>query len=147
MQGASLMMLALSYDKAYIVDENSDLGNLVYQNRKIVRDSAVSKLQQAATLAAANTFTTPGGWTNQQKGYTNVQIAQIANTMAAMTLAYYPRDASEVAAVNWAQVVAFTSKGMSSGTPVNFIFGQDGYVSWISELMNWFDGIDGGRMH
>jgi starch-binding outer membrane protein, SusD/RagB family len=145
MQGASLMMLALQYDKAYIVDENTDLATLAYANRKEVRDSAVSKLQQAATLAAASTFTTPSAWTNGFQ-YTNVQIAQIANTLAAMTLAYYPRDNSEVAAVNWAQVVSFTTKGMSSGTPVDFFFTQDGYGAWISELMNWFDGIDGGRM-
>lgn len=146
MQGASLMMLALQYDKAYIVDEKTDLSTLEYSNRKVVRDSAVSKLQQAATLAAANTFTTPEAWTNGRQ-YTNTQIAQIANTLAAMTLAYYPRDNSEVGAVNWAQVATFASKGMSSGTPVDLIFVQDGYGAWISELMNWFDGIDGGRMH
>jgi hypothetical protein len=146
MQGASLMMLALQYDKAYIVDENSDVSTLAYSNRKIVRDSAVSKLQQAATLAAANTFTTPDGWTNGF-AYTNVQIAQIANTMSAMTLAYWPRDVAENATVNWGQVATFASKGMSSGTPVNLKFVQDGYGAWISELMNWFDGIDGGRVH
>jgi hypothetical protein len=146
MQGASLMSLALQYDKAYIVDEKSNVATLAYSSRKVVRDSAVSKLQQAATLAAANSFNTPPGWTNGT-AYSNTQIAQIANTMAAMTLAYYPRDASEVAAVNWAQVVTFTTKGMSSGTPVNLGFVQDGYSAWISELMNWFDGIDGGRMN
>jgi hypothetical protein len=146
MQGASLMMFALQYDKAYIVDENTDLTSLQYSNRKEVRDAAVAKLTEAATLAAANTFTTPVSWTNGRQ-YTNVQIAQIANTMAAMTLAYYPRDNSEVAAVPWAQVISFASKGMSSGTPVDFVFVQDGYVSWISELMNWFQEIDTGRLH
>jgi hypothetical protein len=146
MQGASLMMFALQYDKAYIVDENTDLTTLEYQTRNFVRDSAVSKLQQAADLAAANTFTTPQSWTNGFS-YTNTDIAKIANTMAAMTLAYYPRDNSEVASVDWAKVASYASKGMSTGTPVDFFFGQDGYNAWISELMNWFDGVDGGRMH
>jgi hypothetical protein len=146
MQGASLMMLALQYDKAYVVDENSDLTTLQYQNRAIVRDSAVSKLAAAAALATANSFTTPVAWTNGI-AYTNVQIAQLANTMAAMTLAYWPRDNSEVAKVDWAKVVAFASKGMSSGTPFDFQFVQDGYNAWISELMNWFEEIDTGRMH
>ena len=45
MQGASLMMLSLQYDKAYIVDENSDVSTLAYSSRKVVRDSAVAKLQ------------------------------------------------------------------------------------------------------
>ena len=105
-----------------------------------------SKLQQAIALANANAFNTPASWTNGVS-YTNVQIAQIANTMAAMTLAYYPRDSTELAAVAWATVEGFASKGMSSGTPVDFMLVQDGYASWISELMYWFDGIDAGRLH
>ena len=147
MQGASLMMLALNYDKAYIVDETSDLQSLQYSNRKEVRDAAITKLQAAATLAAANTFTTPAAWANGRQ-YTNTQLVKIINTMMAMTLAYYPRNSTEVAAVNWSQVATFASNGMSSGTtPVDFWFVQDGYSAWISELMNWFDGIDGGRVH
>lgn len=146
MQGASLMVLALQYDKAYVVDETSDLTALQYSNRAVMRDSAVSKLQQAAALASANSFTTPPAWTNG-RSYSNTQIAQIANTMSAMTLAYWPRDNSELVKVDWAKVASFASKGMSSGAPVDLYFVQDGYNAWISELMNWFDGIDGGRMH
>jgi hypothetical protein len=145
MQGASLMVLALQYDKAYFADENSDLSKLDYSNRAVMRDSAVSKLQQAAALASANSFTTPAGWTNGIT-YTNVQIAQIANTMAAMTLAYWPRDNSELAKVDWVKTAAFAAKGMSSGAPVDLMFVQDGYVAWISEIMNWFEEIDTGRM-
>jgi hypothetical protein len=146
MQGASMMMFALQYDKAYIVDENTDLLTLEYKNRKEVRDSAVSKLEQAAEVASANTFTTPSAWTNGFS-YSSADIAKIAHTMAAMTLAFYPRDNSEMAAVDWAAVATHASQGMSSGTPVDFKFGQDGYNAWISELMNWFDGIDSGRIH
>jgi hypothetical protein len=146
MQGASLMMLALQYDKAYVVDENSDLANLTYQNRAVVRDSAVSKLQQAAALASANSFTTSPAWANGIS-YTNAQIAQIANTMAAMTLAYWPRDNSELAKINWAKVASFASNGMSSGSPVDLFFVQDNDAAWLSELMAWFDAPDGGRIH
>lgn len=146
MQGASMMMFALQYDKAYIPDENSDVSALAYENRKVVRDTAVSKLLQAATLATANTFTTPGTWANGLT-YTNEDIAKIAYTMAAMTLAYYPRDNGELAAVDWVKVAEYASKGMSTGTSVDFMFVQDGYANWISELMNWFDGVDGGRIH
>src|SRR5262245_19455790 len=75
MQGASLMMLALNYDKAYIVDENFDpntgLASLDYSNRKQVRDAAVAKLQEAITLANANEFTTPDAWANGYS-YTNL---------------------------------------------------------------------------
>jgi hypothetical protein len=146
MQGASLMMLALDFDKAYIVDEKTDLTSLEYSNRKQVRDAAIAKLQEAITLAKANTFTTPASWTNG-KTYTNLQIAQIANTMAAMTLAYYPRDNTEVAAVPWAQVASFAAQGMSVGTPVEFWYVGDGGGSWYHEVLVWFNAMDSGRLH
>ena len=146
MLGAGLSYIALNYDKGYIVDELADPATLTYSNRKQIRDAAVAKLTSAATLAKANTFNTPASWTNGVS-YSNVQIAQIANTLAAMTLAYYARTAAENAAVNWAQVLAFTSAGMSSGTPVDFVFVGDGCVAWCHEMLVWFDGVDGGRVH
>ena len=145
MQGASLMVNALNFDKGYVVDEKTNLASLDYSTRAVVRDSAVSKLAQAASLAAASTFTTPADWAHGVT-YTNTQIAQIANTMAAMTLAYWPRDNTEVAKVDWAKVISFTSKGMSVGAPVDFTFIQDGYSQWISETQNWFVEIDTGRL-
>ena len=148
MQGATLAGIALNFDKGYIVDENTDVSALTYSDRKKMRDEAVTKLIAAATLAKANTFTTPAGWTNG-RGYTNTQIAQIAYTFAAMTLAYWPRNAAEMApaVTNWGTVLSYASQGMSSGTPFDFVFTGDGCSSWCNELLLWFNGIDGGRVH
>ena len=146
MQGMTLSGLAINYDKAYIVDETTDLTALVYSDRKKVRDAAVAKLLAAATLAKANSFVTPAGWTNGVT-YTSDQIARIANTMAALTLAYWPRNAAENAQVNWANVLTYASQGMSSGTPFDFVFTGDGCTDWCHELLIWFDGFDGGRVH
>lgn len=146
MLGAGLSYIALNYDKGYIVDENADPATLQYSNRKQMRDAAVAKLTSAAAIAAASPFTTPASWTNGVS-YSNTQIAKIANTLAAITLAYYPRDATENAAVNWGQVLTFTQSGMSSGTPVDFNFVGDGCVSWCQEMLYWFDAFDGGRVH
>lgn len=146
MLGAGLSYIALNYDKGYLVDENVDLATLDYSNRKQLRDAAVAKLTNAATLAKANSFTTPAAWTNGVV-YSNTQIAQIASTLAAITLAYYPRDAAENAQVAWAQVLSLTQAGMSSGSPVDFTFVGDGCVAWCHEMLVWFDGVDGGRVH
>ncbi len=146
MLGASMSYIALNYDKGYIVDETIDVTTLQYSNRKLMRDAAIAKLQSAATIAGANTFTTQAAWTNG-RAYTNVQIRQIANTLAAMTLAYYPRSAAENTAVNWAQVLTLTAGGMSSGTPVDFVFVGDGCTAFCHEVLLWFNGIDGGRVH
>lgn len=146
MQGASLMMIALNYDKGYIVTDSTDLTTLTYSTRREVRDAAIAKLQQARSLSLANTFTTDGSWANGPT-YTNQDIARVASTMSALTLAWYPRDASEVAAVNWGQVATYASTGMSTGSaPVDWRATGDGYNNWISELMCWFNGIDGGRV-
>jgi len=53
MQGASLAAISLTFDQGYIVDENTDPTTLVYSNRKQLRDAAVAKLTEAATLASA----------------------------------------------------------------------------------------------
>jgi hypothetical protein len=146
MQGLTLSGLAINYDKAYIVDEATDLTSLEYSDRKQMRDAAVTKLLAAATLARGASFTTPAGWTNG-RAYSSDQIARIASTAAAMTLALWPRNATENAAVNWANVVTYASQGMSSGTPFDFIFVGDGCTDWCAELLYWFDAIDGGRVH
>lgn len=145
MQGAGLMGIALNYDKGYVIDENSDLAALEYKTRKEVRDAAVAALERAATLAAASTFTTPSGWTNGTS-YTNVQIAQIARTMAAMTLAYYPRTATENDAVDWGKVAQLASQGISSGTAFDFNFTGDGCNAWCHDMLYWFNAFDGGRV-
>ncbi len=146
MLGAALSYIALNYDKGYIVDENTDVATLVYSNRKQVRDAAILKLQSAATIAKANPFTTPAAWTNG-RAYTNVQIAQIANTLSAMTLAYYPRSAAENATVPWATVLTYAAGGLSSGTSFDFVYVGDGCVSYCHQILTWFDDISGGRVH
>jgi hypothetical protein len=147
MQGAALSGIALNYDKGYVIDENTDLATLAYVDRKAVRDAARAKFDDAITVANANTFATPGGWAGPGTiSYTNVQIAQIANTMAAHLLASWPRDAAENALVDWAAVVSYASNGMSSGTPFDFNIEGDANA-WYPEILVWFNDISGGRVH
>ncbi len=147
MLGAALSGISMNYDRGYIIDETVDVTQLKYSNRKQVRDAAIAKLDAAIALAGANAFTTPAAWTNG-RSYSNVQIAQIANTMAAMTLAYYPRDATEYATeVDWSKVASYASKGMSTGTPFDFVFIGDGCNQWCHEVLLWFNAIDTGVIH
>ena len=144
MQGAALASVAMYFDQGYVVDENTDLATLQYVSRKVLRDSAVSKLSQAAALASANTFTTDATWTNGI-AYTNTQIARIANTLAAMTLAYYARDAAEAGTeVNWTTVQTLARSGMSSAETFSFI--GDGCSAWCHEMLVWMNSLDTGRL-
>jgi hypothetical protein len=145
---AGLMGIALNYDKGYFIDETIDVrdpvvaANLVYINRAAMRDSAVAKCQSAAAIASATSFTTPAAWHNGYT-YSNTQIAQLANTLAAVTLAYWPRTDAENASVNWSQVATFTSNGID----FDWNFNGDGCDAWCPEVLLWFNGIDGGRVH
>lgn len=145
MHGAALMGIALNYDKGYVIDETTELSTLTFQNRKLVRDAAVTSLERAAQLASANSFTTPSGWTNGES-YTNIQIAALARTMAAMTLAYYPRTPAENDQVDWAKVATLAAQGISSGQPFDLVFVGDGCAAWCHEMLFWFNGFDTGRV-
>jgi hypothetical protein len=145
MQAANLAEIALNYDKGYIVFDSTDVTSLVYSDRKAMRDAALKKLDATIALATANTFVTPSGWTNGVV-YDNTQIARVANTMAARLLAYWPRTAAENATVNWAQVITYASKGMSTGTPFDFVFTGDG-SGFSNEMLTWFDDMTSGRVH
>ncbi len=124
-----------------------------------MRDWALAKLDTAAAMAAANTYTWPDPWTGgagcgggEPRAHssalcTNVEVAKIANTMAARLLAYYPRAASETqTAAEWDRVVAYASQGISSGTAFDFGFTGDGCVKFCDELREWSNDLTSMRM-
>jgi starch-binding outer membrane protein, SusD/RagB family len=146
MLGAALGQIALNYDKGYFIDENADLGNLVYIDRAALRDSAIVKLQSAAAIATANAFSVPAAWTGAGGTYDNTTIAQLANTLAAMTLAYWPRTDAEntaMGAAYWAQVATFAANGLTQ----DFTFVGDGCASICPEMQSWTNDIFGIRIH
>lgn len=148
-QAASEMAIALMYDKGYIVDETVDPATLTLpggaSDRKKMRDAARARFDEVITLANANSFTTPSTWVN---GFslTNTQVAQLANTMNAVLLAMWPRNAAENAAVDWAAVLNYASKGISSGSSWDFAFVGNN-DTWYPETYCWFNSLDTGRLH
>ena len=148
-QALALSGIALNYDQGFIVDYNTDLASLAFSPRVQVRDAALTKFDEAITLAAAAPFTVPGAdWFGGPAViYDNVSIGQIANTMAARTLAYFPRNAAENATVDWARVASYASKGISTGTPFNLTFHQDACTSWCDFLKVWSNDMTTMRVH
>ena len=149
MQGATLAYIALNYDQGYIIDEDTDVLTVTRSSRRDVKLAAQAALDEAIALANANTFTTPASWTNGAYSYSNADVAKIANTLAAMLLAWYPRDATEAATasvVDWAEVEAYASAGMSSGgAQVNVAIEGDGN-NWNQAAMGWFTDWSTGRV-
>ena len=111
-QGMCNGYLALTYDQMYVIDETTDLGNLVISDYTAGITSAVASMDKAIALCANNTFTLGATWIPGQT-YTNVELAALANTMAARFLVYGSRTAAHNTAVNWATVLAYANNGIT----------------------------------
>jgi len=147
-QGLSLSGIALNYDQGFIVDYNTDLLTLQFSPAAAVRDAALAKLDEVIANASANTFGVPGDFFGSPGvSYDNVKIGQIANTAAARLLAYFPRNATDNAAVDWARVAGYASKGISSGTSFSLTFHQDACNTWCDFLKVWTNDMTTMRLH
>ena len=145
-QALSLSGIAVNYDHGYVVDYNTDLSTLQFSPAAEVLDSAMLKFDEAIALAKANTFTADGFF-GPGVSYSNVQIVQIANTMAARTLAYFPRNAAQTATVIWPRMAGYASKGISSGAPFDWVFHQDACNTWCDFLKVWTNDMTTVRVH
>ena len=134
-QAASYTYLSMEFDKAFVVTENDD----PTQKPELVpyaavRDSAIRMWNDLIAASAATNFTyavtdfpDPGG------ALTSKRINRIANSLAAMTLAYSPRTPAQSASVDWAKVAAYADKGIgtgSAGAPFDVIVQGDNNTWW-----------------
>lgn len=149
-QAASYTYLAMEFDKAFVVTENNDPAappSLVAYTA--VRDSALRMWTTLIAASATHSYTyavtdfpSPAG------SLTSNKLNRIANTMAAMVLAYSPRIPSQSASVNWAAVAAFADKGIgtgSAGAPFDIVVEEDGN-QWWSYNASYGDQQDWIRM-
>lgn len=130
-QGATLSNIALYFNQGFVVDEKAVAGaDVPFQSADKVRDSALKKLDLAIASSAANTFTLPASFLNIT-GWSNTQLAQVANTEAARLIAYFPRTAGQLAAMttaDWARVESYARKGITFNPSIT------------GNNANWYDG-------
>jgi SusD family. len=142
-QAASYTYLSMEFDQAFVVTENSDPAtppSLV--DHTAVRDTTLRMWDDLIAASAQHSYTyaitdlpSPDG------ALTSKKINRIANTMAAMTLAYHARNATQAAAVDWARVAAYADKGIgtgSAGAPFDVVVQEDASI-WWSYLVGYGD--------
>ena len=145
-QAASYLYLSMQFDKAFVVTENNDPAvppELV--DHAVVRDSTMRMWDDLIAASAQHDFTyavtdlpMPDGALSSKR------INRIANTMAAMTLAYHPRNPSQSASVDWGRVAAYADKGIgtgSAGAPFDVVVQED-RNTWWSYLASYGDRQD-----
>ncbi len=141
-RAASLMNLALIFDRAFVVNEEfnpetDDAPELLPFEQ--VSDSASKWFDELDELTADADY----DYEDEEpiplaSGIlTGEQLNRIGNTMHALLLAYTPRRASEVAGVDWAKVKTLAEKGIGTGTagaPFDMVVEGDGGTNWWSYI-------------
>jgi hypothetical protein len=139
-QAASLMNLALLFDKSFVVDETFDVNGpkpeLVPYGE--VAAAALAKWDVLiADLQGKSASYQPSVIPLRDITLTSARLSRMANSMAALLLAYTPRNAAEAATVDWAKVAAYADKGIgtgSAGAPFDFVV--------IGDFNNWYSYIN-----
>ena len=143
-QAASYTKLGLMFDKAFVVTENSDVVNdppqLVPYGQVV--DSALAMWERLIASSAGKSHVYAVTDLPMPDGaLTSARLNRIANTMAALLLAYEPRNPTQAAAVDWAKVAALADKGIgtgSAGAPFDFEVQGDA-VNWYSYIAAYGD--------
>jgi len=134
-QGLAMGYLSLSFDEAYIVDENSDPSVLDLQPYGAVNDAAIAKLEEAIAMFSGSSYVMDG-WFGLS--FTGDDAANILRGFVAKFEMAQARNAGEAAAVDWTKVLANTANPVGL-SPV----GDAGFNWWHRMLIQ---GQDGGWM-
>ena len=142
-RAASLMNLALLFDRAFVVNEefNPETDEapelLPYEQ---VSDSASKWFDELATELEGETYSYADEDPIPLTGgaLSAARMRRIANTQHALLLAYTPRRAADVAGVDWAKVKTLAEKGIGNGTagtaPFDMVVEGDGGTNWWSYI-------------
>ncbi len=132
-QGVNGCMIAALFDQAFIVDENTDFGEIPLVSYDEMMDFYVGKLSEAAQIASSNSFTLPAqGWLAKVP-LTSTEFAGLARSYMARCKSIVARTPSERAGLDWPSIVADVDAGL------NELIATDTDAS--SEV--WWDGMKG----
>ena len=112
-QGLGMGYIGLFFDKGFAVTEETELtGEIPTVPYGELISTAVASLDKCIAICQSSTFTLPSSWIPGIT-YTQVEIGQLANSMAARLLSYAPRNKAENDAVDWGKVLAYANKGLT----------------------------------
>lgn len=143
-QAASLTNLALTFDKAFVVDEATDPAKEKPQLQpySAVATAALARWDALIAATSGKSFEYESTVIPLQGGpLTSAKLNRVANTMAGMLLAYNSRNAAERDKVDWQKVAAYTAKGIGTGTagaPFDFTVVGDN-DQWYSYFLLYAD--------
>lgn len=116
-QAMTLSNLAVIFDKAFVVDETTNLDSLEAVPYAEVWQAALEKYDAAISTAQSTSFTIPASWVGDRDAWSRDDFLGLARAFRARYLTQIPRSPAERAAVDWDLVLA----DLSPGLPLEFI--------------------------
>jgi len=102
--------LGLVFDQSNVIKWDTDLETLGLTPYQTALDASIELLDQAISIASANSFTIPEKWLGGQS-YTSTELAELASTSAARILAYGSRNKAHNEGVDWSKVLTYANNG------------------------------------
>lgn len=118
MQGLALGTLAQVFDQAFIVDESTDLEEASLVPYDEVWAAALTKLNEAESMAMSGNVTIPADWIGFARTWDGAFMARFIKSMRARLMTQVPKNVAERDAVNWNQVLTDVNAALESDEEV-----------------------------
>lgn len=105
--------LGLTFDKAHIVSGNAETDSLGYTPWQDVVSYSLAILDKSIEISKNNSFSIPAEWMGGEV-YSNLDLAELANSYAARILAYSSRNKAHNENIDWSQILNYTNKGIQN---------------------------------
>ena len=130
-KGIAQGYVSLIFDKAYIVNADSDLSNLEFQDYNALNIASIENIDKAISIAVAN----PGIQLRIHDGFTisNSEMKKVANAFAAKILISLPRTNAEVSSTDYTKILAYANKGLTE----DFSPPTNGGFEFFNDLQDW----------
>jgi len=137
-QGLAVGSLALNFDRVWLSDETGSLNDGEAVSYQEAIDFALAKIDDAISIADANSFTVNGTYFNGS-AMSSTEFSKLLNSFAARILVNSVRNSTQRDALNWNTVLAYANNGITS----NFNIAGNGWNdNWVNEwvLYSYFPG-------
>ncbi|MCK5650735.1 MAG: hypothetical protein KAJ42_05135 [Gemmatimonadetes bacterium] len=129
-QAQAMANLAMLYDKAFIIDENTVLEGMSaadFVDSDGMWAAALVKYAEAITAAQSSTFTIPASWVGFDEEWTQDDLVGFIRAFRVRHMIGMPRNVADRAAVDWNYVLT----ELSDGLPFDYNnYYDDGSASW-----------------
>lgn len=130
-KGLSQGFLGMIFDKAYIVNPDTDFGTLEFSDYNAVSAEAIANIEKSMSLANA----VSGFEYFIYQGYTldKATFMKVANSFAAKIMISTPRSKAEAASVDYAKVLSYANAGITA----DFNPPTNGGYEFYNNMQDW----------